>query len=135
MALTYPLIQFGSVYATSDNTNTGTKYIAEIEGLDVLALTHTIQSIKAIDGTVYNQYQGVKDDLIVVRFSRMDFSKFDAIRDVINTAIAGATTYTLNITVNGESFTFTAKPAGITYKGAPLATTVEQVEFRQYVTD
>ena len=132
----YPLIKFGaSTYLTDDNLSTGDRYIASVDGLDKLALTHNIGTTRGIDGTVYPQYQAVKDTEIVVRVPRMDFTKCDAIRDIINTAIAGNTTYALDITVNGESFTFTAKPGGVTYSMGEVADHVEDVEITQFCTD
>jgi hypothetical protein len=135
MSLSFPLIQLGGVYLTDDGLSTGTRYIAEVEGLDAQALTHTIQTTRAIDGTIYSQYQAIKDMPLKIRIPRMDFAKFDAIRDAINTAIGSSTTYALNITANGESFTFTAKPGGLTYKASILANVVEEVEIDQFVTD
>lgn len=133
--ITYPLIQFGTVFLTNDNLSTGIRYIAFVDGLDDIALTDNIQIIKALDGTVFSQFQPVKDTLITVRVPRMDFAKFDAIRDVINAAIAGSTTFNLNITANGEAFTFTAKPGGITYEPTIIANMIENVAFSQYCTD
>lgn len=131
----FPLVQFGSVYLTDDNLSTGTRYIASVDGLAKFALTDNIGVQRALDGTVYSQYQPVKDEEVVIRIPRMDFAKLDAVRDVINTAIAGSTTYALNITENGESFTFTAKPGGLTYDDTLLADKVENVAITQYCTD
>jgi hypothetical protein len=135
MEIGYPLIQVGSVYLTNDGLSSGERYIAFVDGLDDLALTDNIGNIRAIDSTIYPQYQAVKDTEIKVRIPRMDWAKFDAVRDVIQTAVTGETTYTLNITVNGEAFTFTAKPGGITYDPSDVADAVESVEIVQFVTD
>lgn len=133
----FPLVEFvsgmTSVFLTSDNTSTGTRYICSVEGLEKFALTDNIGIQRALDGTVYSQLQPVKDEEVIVRIPRSDFAKFDAIRDLINGAIS--TTYSLNITQNGESFTFTAKPGGVTYKPTILVTTVEDVAITQYCTD
>lgn len=133
----YPLIQFGAVYATDDNLSTGDRYISEIEGLEQFALADRIGTESALDFTRYSQVQAVKDMLVRVRFPLIDFAKFDAIRDVVNTAAAGLTTYPLNITINGEAFTFTAKPAenAVTYQVTNLLNKVGIAEFRQYCTD
>jgi hypothetical protein len=135
LAIGYPLIQYGSVYLTDDNLSSGNRYIAFVEGLDDLALTDNIGNIRAIDGTIYLQYQAKKDTEIKVRIPKMDWAKFDAVRDVIQTAVTGETTYTLNITVNGEAFTFTAKPRGITYDPSDVADAVEGVTITQYCVD
>jgi hypothetical protein len=135
MQIGYPLVQFGSVYLTNDGLVSGERYIAFVDGLDDLALTDNIGNIRAIDGTIYLQYQAKKDTEIKVRIPKMDWAKFDAVRDVIQTAVTGETTYTLNITVNGEAFTFTAKPGGISYDPSDVADAVEGVEITQYVTD
>lgn len=138
--ITYPLIQYGSgpgVYATDDNTNTGMRYIAEVDGLEVFALTDNVGTQRALDRTIYSQYQPVKDELVVVRFPRSDIAKWDAIRDVIQAAVTGLTTFTLNITTDEKAFTFTAKPAEepIKYRIVNLPNKFEVVEFRQYCTD
>lgn len=131
--ITYPLIQFGSVYATSDNTNTGTRYISQIEGL--YALTDTIQSIRALDGTIYNQYQAVKDTLITITFPLIDSTKGDAIRDVVQAAITGATTYALNITADLGTFTFTAKPGNVTFEQTIVPSHWANLKIEAFVTD
>lgn len=135
MSITYPLVQYGGVYLTDSGLVGGVRYISEFEGLDAIALTHTIQTVRAIDGTIYSQYTAVKDTELIHRIPRIDFAKFDEIRDVINTAIAGSTTYALNITANGESFTFAAKPVSVTYTATVLADMVEDLEIRQFVAD
>jgi hypothetical protein len=133
MALTYPLIQIGTVYATDDNLSTGTRYIAEIEGL--YALTDLIQSTRAIDGTIYNQYQTVKDVEITVRFPLIDSTKGDAIRDVVQAAITGSTTYALNITSDLGTFTFTAKPKSVTFEQSILPSKWANLTIVSYCTD
>jgi hypothetical protein len=132
----YPLVQFGAVYLTDSGLVGGVRYINLVEGLDQLALTDDIGVTRAIDKTVYIQYQTANKDVeIIVRVPKMDWTKFDAVRDVINTAITGSTTYTLNITVNGEAFTFTAKPGGITYDPSDVADHVENVSIKSFCTD
>ena len=133
MSITYPLIQVGTVFCTDDNLSTGTRYIVEVEGL--YALTDTIQSVRAIDGTIYNQYQAVKDVPITVRFPLIDETKGDAIRDVIQTAITGNTTYALNITSDLGTFTFTAKPGSCTFEQSILPDKWANLEILSYCTD
>ena len=93
MAITYPLIQYGSVYSTDDNLSSGTRYIAIVEGLENYQLAENVGATRALDGTIYNQYQAVKDVPLTVTFPRIDTTKYDAIRDVIQTAITGNTTF------------------------------------------
>jgi hypothetical protein len=131
--ITYPLVQFGSVYATDDNLSSGNRYICTVEGL--YALTDLTQSIRAIDGTIYNQYQTVKDVEIVVRFPLIDTTKGDAIRDVVQNAITGATTYALNITADLGTFTFTAKPGSVTFEQSILPGKWANLVITQFCTD
>ena len=134
---TYALIQFGSVYATDDNTSSGSRYISTIEGLEAYQLTDNVQAIRAIDGTIYNQYVTVKDLPIAVTFPLMDVAKYDAIRDVIQAAITGLTTFALNITADAGTFTFTAKPDSnpISFQTTNLSGKLANVTFRCLVTD
>jgi hypothetical protein len=131
--ITYPLIQFGTEYCTDDNLSTGTRYICEVEGL--YALTDLVQSTRAIDGTIYNQYQAVKDVEVTVRFPLIDSTKGDAIRDVVQAAITGATTYALNITSDLGTFTFTAKPKSVTFEQSILPDKWSNLTLIQYCTD
>lgn len=131
--ITYPLIQFGSVYATDDNLSSGTRYISTIEGL--YALTDNVGVQRALDGTIYNQYQAVKDVLIAVTFPLIDTTKGDAIRDVAQAAIAGLTTYALNITSDLGTFTFTAKPGSVTFEQSILSGKWSSLRITQYCTD
>lgn len=133
MAVTYPLVQVGTVYATDDNLSTGDRYICEIEGL--YALTDLVQSIRAIDGTIYNQYQTVKDVPVTVRFPLIDTTKGDAIRDVVQGAITGSTTYALNITADLGTFTFTAKPGSVTFEQSILPSKWANLVLTQFCTD
>jgi hypothetical protein len=131
--ITYPLIQFGTEYCTDDNLSTGTRYICEVEGL--YALTDLVQSTRAIDGTIYNQYQTVKDVEITVRFPLIDSTKGDAIRDVVQAAITGSTTYALNITSDLGTFTFTAKPKSVTFEQSILPSKWANLTIASYCTD
>lgn len=134
----YPLIEYGSgVYATSNGTSGGDRYISEIEGLEAYQLAEVVGTNRALDGTIYSQYQTVKDTLITISFPLMETSRFDAIRDVIQAAITGNTTFTLNITSDMGNFTFTAKPAEnpIELSQSILSGKVANVAFRQYCTD
>ena len=131
--ITYPLLQFGTVYATEDNLSSGTRYICTVDGL--YALTETIQSVRAIDGTIYNQYQTVKDVPIKITFPLIDSTKGDAIRDVVQTAITGNTTYALNITSDLGTFTFTAKPGPVTFEQSILPGKWLNLQITAYCTD
>jgi hypothetical protein len=133
----YPLIKFGSVYATEDNMSSGTRYIAIVEGLEGYQLTDNVQTERALDGTIYNQYVPVKDVPVSVTFPLIDVTKYDAIRDVIQAAITGLTTYSLDITSDAGTFTFTAKPAEnpITFQTTNLSGKLANVKFSQLVTD
>jgi hypothetical protein len=134
MAVTYPLIEFGTgVYATSDGTNTGSRAICTIEGL--YPITETIQSIRALDGTIYNQYQAVKDTLVTIIFPLITSTRGDALRDVVQTAISGNTTYALNITGDLGTFTFTAKPSSVTFEQSILSGYWSNLRISQFVTD
>ena len=133
MSVTYPLIQFGSVYATSDNNSSGTRYISNIEGL--YALTDNIGVQRALDGTIHSQYQTVKDTEIKIRFPLIDATKGDAIRDVVQAAATGLTTYSLNITADLGTFTFTAKPGPVTFEQSILSGKWANFTVTAYVTD
>ena len=138
MSVTYPLIEFGSgVYATSDGTNTGSRAICNIEGLAAYQLTDNVGSQRALDGTIYNQYQAVKDVPISITFPLMDTTRYDAIRDVVQAAITGLTTFTLNITGDLGTFTFTAKPQPnpIGVEQSILSSKVANFTVRAFVTD
>lgn len=137
MAITYPLIQFGSVYSTADNLSGGTRYIVVIQGLDGYQLTDNVQAIRALDGTIYNQYQTVKDVPITITFPRIDTTKYDAIRDVMQAAITGETTFALNVTGDMGTFTFTAKPQPnpIGVEQSEQSGYVENFQLRLYVSD
>jgi hypothetical protein len=137
MAITYPLLKFGSVYATDTGLVGGTRYISEIDGLDQFQVTDKIGTTAALDLTRYSQYQAVKDGLVVVRFPLQETADFTAIKGVIQTAITGLTTFTLDITCELGTFTFTAKPAEDPVKPqlSILTGKVAAVEFRQYCTD
>lgn len=106
--ITFPLIQYGSVFSTDDNLSTGTRYIVIVEGLEAYQLAEAVGAERALDGTIYLQYQTLKDVPITITFPRIDVTKYDAIRDVIQTAITGNTTFALNITGDMGTFTFTA---------------------------
>jgi hypothetical protein len=131
--ITYPLIQFGTVYATDDNLSTGTRYICEVDGLP--ALTDAIGGTKAIDGTFYPQYQALKDIEVTVKFPLIDTTKGDAIRDVVQAAITGSTTYALNITSDLGTFTFTAKPKSVTFDQSILPSKWANLTIVSYCTD
>lgn len=139
--ITYPLIKFGSsLYATSDNTSTGTRYICTISGLDQFQLSDRVGTQAALDGTRYVQYQAVKDALVTITFDGpggIDTTKADAIRDVIQTAVTGATTFSLDITADLGTFTFTAKPAEncITAEQSILSGKLANFTVRCYCTD
>lgn len=134
MAVTYPLIEFGSgVYATSDGTSTGSRSICTVEGL--YALTENIGSERALDGTIYNQYQTVKDTLVTITFPLITTTRGDALRDVVQAAITGSTTYALNITADLGSFTFTAKPGSVTFEQSVLSGYWANLVISQYCTD
>ena len=138
MSVLYPLIEYGSgVYATSDGLIGGDRCISEITGLEVYQLAETVGTQRALDGTIYSQYQTVKDTLITIRFPLMTTARYDALRDVVQAAITGNTTYALNITSDMGNFTFTAKPAEnpISISQSILSGYVANVEFRQYCTD
>ena len=137
MALAYHLIKFGTVYATDNNLVGGTRYISSIEGLDDYQLTDTVQNTRALDLTVYNQYQAVKDMPISVVFPLIDTTKYDAIRDVIQAAITGLTTFALEITGDAGTFTFTAKIAQnpIEFDVSNLPGKLANVRFNLLVTD
>lgn len=134
MAITYPLIEFSSgVFATDTGLVGGSRFLCSIEGL--YAITEEIQSIRALDRTVYNQYQAVKDTLITIVFPLIDTTRGDAIRDVVQGAITGNTTYTLNITGDLGTFTFTAKPAPTTFQQSILPGKWADFRIQAYVTD
>ena len=133
MAITYPLIQIGSVYATIDNLSSGTRYISQVEGL--YALIDNVQSSRALDGTVYNQYQTVKDVPVTITFPLIDSTKGDAIRDVVQAAITGDTTYALNITADLGTFTFTAKPGSVTFEQSIIPSHWANLRILSYCTD
>ena len=137
MAITYPLIQYSTVYATNDNLSSGTRYIAIVEGLENYQLAENVGAVRALDRTIYNQYQAVKDVPITITFPRIDTTKYDAIRDVIQAAITGNTTFALNITGDLGTFTFTAKPQPnpIGVAQSEQSGYVEQFVTRLFVTD
>ena len=110
MAITYPLIKFGSVYATEDNLSSGNRYIATVEGLEQYQLTDAVNVSRALSNKAYIQYQTIQDVPISVLFPLIDTTKYDAIRDVVQAAITGLTTFTLDITGDLGTFTFVAKP-------------------------
>lgn len=135
--ITFPLIQYGSVFSTDDNLSTGTRYIVIVEGLEAYQLAEAVGAERALDGTIYLQYQTLKDVPITITFPRIDVTKYDAIRDVIQTAITGNTTFALNITGDMGTFTFTAKPQPnpIGLVQSEQSGYVENFQTKLYVTD
>jgi hypothetical protein len=131
--ITYPLIQFGSVYATDNNASNGIRYISNIEGL--YALTDNVGTQRALDGTIYSQIQAVKDVEIIITFPLIDTTKGDAIRDVVQAAVTGNTTYALNITSDAGTFTFTAKPNTCTFEQSILSGKWSNFRISQFCTD
>lgn len=134
----YPLLEFGSgVYATDTGGSGGVRYISEIEGLENYQVSDNIGSIRALDGTIYSQLQAVKDVLVTITFPLIDTTKYGAIKTVIQTAITGATTFTLNITSDMGNFTFTAKPAenAVSIEQSILSGKVVNFRIRAYCTD
>jgi hypothetical protein len=119
MAITYPLIEFGTgVYATDTGLVGGNRMICSIEGLNIVA--EAIGGITAIDGTRYAQYQTLKP-LVTITFPLATTARFDAIRDVVQNAITGNTTFALNITGDIGSYTFTATPDSCTAEPSILS--------------
>lgn len=134
--ITYALVEFGSgVYATDTGGSSGTRIISDIEGLEKFQLTDNIGITRALDGTVHSQFQAVKDEQVIIRFPLILVTSFDAIRDVIQTAVTGNTTHPLNITCDLGTFTFTAKPGGITVKPSILSGKVADFGVTSYCTD
>ena len=111
MAITYPLIKFGaSLYMTNDNLSTGTRYIAEVSGLDAFKVTDQVQVTRALSNKAYINYQTIQDMPVEIVFPLIDTTKGAAVIAVIQAAITGLTTFTLDITGDAGTFTFTAKP-------------------------
>jgi hypothetical protein len=136
MAITYPLIEFGTgVYATDTGLVGGSRVICEIDGLEGFLLTDNIGIQRAVDGTVNTQYQAVKDERVVIRFPLITTTRFGAIKTVIQNAVTGNTTHALNITGDLGTFTFTAKPGGISARTSILSGYVAAVEIISYCTD
>lgn len=136
MAITFALIELGSgVFATDSGLTGGDRLISEIDGLEKFQLTDNVGITRALDKTVYSQYQTIKDELVVIRFPLVPTARFDALRDVIQTAVTGLTTHALNITCDLGTFTFTAKPGGITVKPSILSGFVSDFVISSYCTD
>lgn len=106
------LIQIGDVYVTSDETNTGTKYICETSGTDVLEFGFVANDIRALDGTVYNQQADIVDIPITLKFPLLETSMKDAIKEVFQTYYdTDDTPFDFVLTGPAGTFTMTAKPA------------------------
>lgn len=133
MAITYPLIEFGSgVYATDTGGVGGNRMICIIDGLNIVA--EEIGGITAIDGSRYAQYQTAKP-LVTITFPLATTARFDAIRDVVQAAITGNTTFALNITGDIGTFTFTATPNSCTAVPSILSGYVSNFVVSAYCVD
>ena len=133
MAITYPLLEFGSgVYATSTGGVGGDRLICTVEGLNVVA--EEIGGISALDFTRYSQYQTAKP-LVTVTFPLVPVARFDAIRDVVQAAMAGNTTYAFNVTADLGTFTFTATPDSCTAEQSILSGYVSNFKVSAYCVD
>jgi hypothetical protein len=135
MAITYPLVKYGaSLYATSTGLVGGTRYICTIEGLNLL--TEKVGGISALDLTRYPQYQTAKP-LVSITYPLMDTAMFDSIRDVVQAAITGSTTFAWDITCDLGTFTFTATPAedAVTAEQSILSGYVADFTVRAYCVD
>jgi hypothetical protein len=116
MALTFPLLKFGSVYATSNGLVGGDRAICEVSGLP--AIDDAIGGDKALDFTFYPQVQELKDVEITITFPLIDSTLGDSIRDVVQAAIGS--TFTLDIDCDLGTFAYTAKPKSCTFKPSIL---------------
>lgn len=133
MSVVYPLLEFGSgVYATSTGGSSGNRLICTVEGLNIVA--EEIGGISALDFTRYAQYQTAKP-LVTITFPLITTARFDAIRDVVQTAITGNTTFTLNITADLGTFTFTATPNECTAEQSILSGYVSNFRVSAYCVD
>lgn len=131
--IVYPLVEFGSgIFATDTGASTGNRMICEITGLNVIA--EEIGGITALDGTRYAQYQTAKP-LVTITFPLATAGRFDAIRDVFQTAVTGNTTFTLNITGDIGTYTFTATPDSCSASPSILSGYVSDFTISAFCTD
>jgi hypothetical protein len=118
----YNLISLGSIYFTKTGLSTGVPCKTEVTGLDALAVSHTGQTIIAIDGTPYVQTVApIRGTPISILLSVMEESVYHSVRSAINTAVSGSTTLTLTL-LNGafgdyKLTVYPSFPQPITFKG------------------
>lgn len=135
------LIQIGNEYLTDDTSSTGDKAINTIAGMDKFGIGQAAGHNKALDGTVYTQFQAIKDAEVTISVPKMESSVYDAIRDVFTAWIATPTDFTFNVTGVPENFSGTAKPRWegeqppISYSGERVDTQIWGVTIRLFVTD
>lgn len=137
-------IQLGSVYVTSTEADGGTPAIADVDGLDAFEIDDgsdpvTVQEIRALSGTVYQQVAvPIVDAPITITFPLLDADTVDDISDVIRAFVASPTPFTAAFTGTVRNFTGTAKPRWdpkpVSYSGQYQNGKLKNVVVRLYVT-
>ena len=133
----FNLIQFGdTLYITSTQGSGGVRYISEVSGTDVFEFDTIGNDLTALDGTVYTQAIAIIDAPITIRFPLLETSMRDAIKAVIQNYQSNPIPFTLGLTGDPGTYTFTAKPAGkpLEYPGTFQNGKLKDVQVHLYVT-
>ena len=104
----YPQIKINSLYLTQGNVNAATRYIAVVRGLDALALSGAIQTIKALNGTPYVQLtENQLGKPISIELPKLLTADFSSIKTIIQAYITSGTAISLDLT-GGDYGDFTS---------------------------
>lgn len=129
MSFQYTRIKIGTIFLTSDNTATGTRYAATVEGLDKYFTTAGAKIIPALDGTLYRQTLPREDPRISIKIPTLRLAEYNQLRTLIQSAETAGTTIALEFVGHLGTFTFNAFFESFEQEGDHLSDSVKDATF------